>query len=136
MPNHYHFLLRQDGSRTVGEFLQSTLNSYTKSFNVMYNRSGTLFEGPFKAIHVDKLAYLVHLCCYIHRKPLESRLVGSLEGWKYSNYLEWVWKRNWGLVDREFIKENFSNPREYERFVLEYEASRSITAKMGRYVLD
>ena len=74
MPNHYHFLLRQDKEHTISDLMQKTFNSYSKAFNKMYNRSGTLFEGPFKSIHVDKDNYLIHLCRYIHRNPLEAGL--------------------------------------------------------------
>lgn len=54
MPNHYHFLLKQDGDVSISELMQTIFNSYSKAFNKMYNRSGTLFEGPFKSIHVDR----------------------------------------------------------------------------------
>ena len=60
MPNHYHFVLRQGGEHAISSFVQSVFNSYTKACNKMYDRSGTLFEGPFRAAHVDDEAYL---CC-------------------------------------------------------------------------
>ncbi|MCA9732121.1 MAG: transposase [Deferribacteres bacterium] len=62
MPNHCHFLLRQNSEKSIIDFMQRTFNSYTKAFNRKYRRSGTLFEGPFKAIHVDEESYLVYLC--------------------------------------------------------------------------
>jgi len=60
MPNHYHLLLRQQGERGVGKCVQEVFNRYTKAFNSMYERTGTLFEGPFKAIRVDNNEYLIH----------------------------------------------------------------------------
>jgi len=33
MPNHYHFLLRQDDARPIGSFIQAIFNSYSKAFN-------------------------------------------------------------------------------------------------------
>ena len=94
MPNHYHFLLRQTGDYSVSEFMQSIFNAYTKAFNKMYKRTGTLFEGPFKAIEVLKEDHLLHLCRYIHRNPLEAGLVKNISDWPYSNYTEWTRKKN------------------------------------------
>ena len=74
MPNHYHFLLRQDGEASISDFVQAIFNSYTKAFNKMYTRSGTLFEGAFKSILVDSDEYLVHLCRYIHRNPIDTNV--------------------------------------------------------------
>jgi putative transposase len=119
MPNHYHFVLRQDGECPLSSFVQAVFNSYTKAFNKMYRRSGTLFEGPFRALHVAKDEYLVHLCRYVHRNPLEAGLVTSLDDWPYSNYLEWIGRRDGALVDRRFVRGYFASPEEYTRFVVE-----------------
>jgi len=48
-PNHYHFTVRQDGDAPAANLPQFVFNSYTKAYNKMYNHSGTLFEGRFKA---------------------------------------------------------------------------------------
>lgn len=51
MPNHYHWLVRQDGETPAGMLASvSVFGSYTQAFNHAYHRSGTLFEGPYEAI--------------------------------------------------------------------------------------
>ena len=120
MPNHYHFLLRQDGQEPAGRLPQRLFNSYTKAFNRRYDRTGTLFEGPFKAIHVDRDGYLLHLCRYIHANPVKHRLVSDLSQWPYSNYLEWIGARNGRLVDRAFVREHFPVEDNYRSFVWDY----------------
>lgn len=117
MPNHYHFLLRQDSDIPISKFVQSIFNSYTKAINKMYNRSGTLFENKYKSIHVSKENYLLHLCRYIHRNPLEAKLVNNLSDWKYSNYPEWIGIRKGKLFDREFMIERFGSISKYVEFV-------------------
>ncbi len=136
MPNHYHFLLRQDGARPVSDFVQAVFNSYTKAFNRAFNRTGTLFEGPFHATHVDEDVYLVHLCRYIHRNPLEAGLVSHPAEWSFSNYLEWVSQRDGVLVDRAFVRENFPEPGSYERFVMEYIPSHNEAQAVHRLALE
>lgn len=134
MPNHYHFLLRQNGEFSIGAFMQNLFNSYSKAFNKMYGRTGTLFEGPFKSIHVDKSNYLIYLCRYIHRNPKEACLVSNLSDWPYSNYLEWIEKRNGKLIDRAFVKANFKSPAEYEKFVEESEHKPPDAGEFKKYI--
>lgn len=78
MPNHYHFLLRQNGKYLVSQFIQSVFNVYTKAFNRWHGRTGTLFEGPFKAIKIFHENHLIHLCRYIHRNPLDAGLINHI----------------------------------------------------------
>lgn len=132
MPNRYHFLLRREGERTISDFIQAVFNSYSKAFNKMYLRTGTLFEGLFQCIHVDKESYLIYLCRYIHRNPLAAGLVADLERWPYSNYLEWIEARAGKLVDRKFVKSYFQTPEQYRSFVLETDDP----AGVDKYFLD
>lgn len=120
MPNHYHFLLRQDGMESAGLVPQRVFNSYTKAFNKRYGSSGTLFEGRYKGIHVDKDIYLLHLCRYIHANPVKHGLVSRLEEWPYSNYHEWIGTRNGTLVDLASVQEHFPATQTYSQFVLDY----------------
>ncbi len=136
MPNHYHFLLRQDGETIISDLMQETFNSYSKAFNKMYNRTGTLFEGPFKSIHVDKNNYLIHLCRYIHRNPLEADLVNNLTEWPFSNYPEWIGKRSGRLVDLALIKSYFMTAESYREFVLDCSIDKKKPGDLSNYLFD
>jgi REP element-mobilizing transposase RayT len=136
MPNHYHFLFRQDGAKPIGGLMQSVFNSYTKAFNHLFERTGTLFEAPFKAIVVEKYEYLLHLCRYIHRNPVDAGLVSHPADWVYSNYREWVGKRRDVLTDMEFVCENYPNHDEYEDFVLNYIPPEKTAKDIHRLMLD
>ena len=120
MSNHYHFLLRQNGEAKISDFMQAVFYVYSSAFNTIYKHSGTLFEGPFQAILVDRSEYLLHLCRYIHRNPLEAGMAVVPEQWHYSNYAEFVGKRKGVLIDHEFVKVNFGSPDVYEDFVMNY----------------
>jgi len=125
LPNHYHWLLRQDGEIRVGKVPTRVFGSYTQAFNRAYERTGTLFEGPYKAIAVDTDAYLVNLCCYIHLNPVRHGLVDRPDEWPYSNYLEWIEKRPGKLVDRELVRDYFAAPQDYEEFVATFQEAGS-----------
>ena len=136
MPNHYHLLLRQNNDIGLDRFIQSVFNSYTKAFNKMHSRSGTLFEGPYRNIVVNDDIYLSHLCRYIHRNPLDAGLVKDIRRWKYSNYPEWIETRNGRLVDYDFIKVYFKTSGEYEEFVNDYTPLKKLNKGLEKYLLE
>lgn len=71
MPNHFHLLLRQKLDGGISAFMQKIGTSYVMYFNRKHERSGRLFEGPFKAKLVEKDEYFSHLSTYIPLNPVE-----------------------------------------------------------------
>ena len=136
MPNHYHFLLRQETDEPLSKFIGVLFNSYVQALNIQQGRSGTLFEGRFRHKCVDKWDYLVTLCRYIHRNPVKARMVSKPEDWPYSNYQEWIGLRNGELVDRIFVKDHFPKPGEYIAFVNDLEDEKKSDEKISKYLFD
>ena len=61
MSNHYHLLVETPDGNLSGGMRQ--LNGvYTQLFNRVHNRVGHVFQGRYKAIHVEKDDYLQELC--------------------------------------------------------------------------
>jgi hypothetical protein len=120
MPNHYHFLVRQNGTAPAGLLFQRVFNAYSKAINKRFDRTGTLFEGRFHSVHVDKSAYLLHLCRYIHANPVKAGLAVSPDGCEHSDYRQWVGSEQGGISDQEFIPANFGDGAEYAEFVAAY----------------
>ena len=117
MPNHYHFLIRQEGDQAAGLLPQRVFNSYSKSYNKRYQHSGTLFEDNYKVKVFTKSSHLLHLCRYIHGNPVKDGLVSDPADWIYSNYLEWIGLRRGTLFDADFVRHNFTSPDDYRSFV-------------------
>jgi hypothetical protein len=138
MPNHFHFLLRQDSDFSISQFVQAIFNSYSKAFNKMYQRTGTLFESNFKSIYVHSPEYLIHQCRYIHRNPVDLKLplVSKLEEWEFSNYPEWINLRTGSLVDKKIVNDLFGDAESYRRFVEEYFPPPELQTKLLKYLLD
>ena len=134
MPNHYHFLVRQDGEQPAGLLVQRVFNSYSKAYNKRYGHSGTLFQGPYKVIEITKESHLRHLCRYIHANPVKDGLVRNLEDWPYSNYHEYVGLRNGNLYDPAFVADIFGTSAEYQEFVVDYLITRDIPVELVNYL--
>jgi len=117
LPNHYHMLIHLKRDNTLSPFIKRLFNSYTQAFNKQNHRRGTLFEGSAKIKQVDTDEYILRLSEYIHMNPVKAGLVKSAEEWPYSNYLEWIGKREGKLVSKAFVKNYFPDPKVYEEIV-------------------
>lgn len=89
MPNHFHLLLREKTETGISIFMQKVLTAYSSYFNKKYGRTGSLFEGVFKATHADTDEYLKYLFSYIHLNPVKI--------------IDPKWKEN-GITDRKAAK--------------------------------
>jgi len=136
MPNHYHFLLRQETEAPLSKFLQVLFNSYVQALNLQQARTGTLFEGRFKHKCVDHWEYLMILCRYIHLNPVNAKLVACPEDWAYSNYREWVGLRGSELVDKVFVQDHFPSADEYVKFVNDVEDEKGSYENIRKYIFD
>ncbi len=136
MPNHYHLLLRQESEQPLSKFVSTLFNAYVQAVNREQNRKGTLFEGRFRHVWVDREEYLIHLCRYIHLNPVKANLASRPEDWTYSNYLEWIGQRAGTLVDRAFVHALFPSPEEYRRFVMDYWGETLKQREFEKYLLD
>lgn len=119
MPNHFHLLVKQLRDGGISEFMMRFVHSYTKYRNVKYNRQGPIFNGAFKAVHIDSDEQLIHVSRYIHLNPLVSLLVKDLKFYLWSSYRDYIDQtQNYPLAKQEILN-FFKSSEDYERFVLE-----------------
>ena len=77
MDNHYHFVL-QTGQANLSALMHRVNSVYSSAFNRRHGRCGHLFEGRFKALHVDRDAYLLEVCRYVELNPVRAAWSASL----------------------------------------------------------
>lgn len=120
MPNHFHLLLKQTAGRGIGTFMSKFANSYTKYFNTKHKRPGPVFQGVFKAVHVESEEQLVHLSRYIHLNPLVSGVVAESDFFNYSwsSFREYVSGQSERLL-MDPVLDLFPSPEDYKKFVLD-----------------
>ena len=126
LPNHYHWLLRQDGETPISKVPHRVFGSYTQAYNKRYRRSGTLFESRYKAILVNSDDYLRQLCLYIHANPVRHGLVRAPESWPYSNYPDWIRPSAGATFHSAFVQQHFSTVEGYRSALASYLNSRMI----------
>lgn len=121
MPNHFHFLLKQKNENGITNFVSKFTNSYTKYFNKKHKRVGPLFQGTFKAVHIEDTSQLLHVARYIHLNPIASFLIDSrnLERYLWSSYQEYLDLSVRDICMKEEIRINFKNSTDFKEFTLE-----------------
>ncbi len=98
MDNHVHLLL---GTIRVGDLsraMHRVGHSYVQSFNARHGRSGTLWQGRFKASVVDTDDYLVAVMRYIELNPVRAAMVARPEDHAWSSVHAHLGCRGDGLV--------------------------------------
>ena len=64
MGNHYHFVLHTRQAN-LSRLMRHLNGVYTQAYNHRHRKVGHLFQGRFKAILVDRDAYLLEVCRYV-----------------------------------------------------------------------
>ncbi|HAT73505.1 MAG TPA: hypothetical protein DCS08_00690 [Candidatus Moranbacteria bacterium] len=110
-------------------------NSYTKYFNIKNSRSGSLFQGPFKSIHIDSNEYLLLLSAYVNAN---HEIHGFLEkDWPYSSFLDYTGKRDGKLCNKEIILGQFDNDfSEYEKYIKDNADYFREKKELEEYILE
>jgi REP element-mobilizing transposase RayT len=89
MKNHYHLLLKTPEAN-LGRVMRHINGVYTQRHNRLKKTDGPLFRGRYKAICVEADSYQLQLSRYIHRNPLEAKLVEELDSYAWSSYQYYV----------------------------------------------
>ncbi|HVM73298.1 MAG TPA: transposase [Candidatus Paceibacterota bacterium] len=71
MPNHFHLIVRPKTDTSLQTFVQKVCVAYSMYFNTKYLHSGTIFQGRYKAVHVESDSQFRYLFAYVHLNPLD-----------------------------------------------------------------
>ena len=86
MTNHTHLLVTPGSARSIPLVMQAIGRSYVQMLNKKYDRTGTLWEGRYKASLVQSDAYLMACHKYIELNPVRAGLVSTPGEYPYSSF--------------------------------------------------
>lgn len=115
MPDHYHFLLKILTDNSLSRLINTVEDSFTRYFNIKFNRKGPLWQNSFKSVEIRSDEQLLHVSRYIHLNPTSSNLVDRPEDWIYSSYRDFISDEK---ILIKLIKEiSIDNIESYKQFV-------------------
>ncbi|MBL6965124.1 MAG: hypothetical protein ISR60_01105 [Anaerolineales bacterium] len=142
LPNHFHFLIRTRTEEEQLEYLEikqigSVLKTepifkakkpsrafnnffiaYARGFNNATDRTGVLFETPFRRKIITSDAYFYRLLAYIHMNPQKHGFVDDFRDWPWSSYRSLLSEKETRL-ERESVFEWLGGRDSFEAFHLE-----------------
>jgi len=86
MTNHVHLLTSPADEHALPRMMQTIGRRYVGRFNFMYRRTGTLWEGRYKAMLLDTEDYLFTCLRYIELNPVRARVVEAPSEYRWSSY--------------------------------------------------
>ena len=121
LPNHFHLILKEEVEGGISKFMQKLGTSYIMYFNKKYERNGVLFQGRFKATHLDKDSSLEFTSVYVnlnykhHNIDPEKKLVKS-------SLFEYLGTEKGELICDEkelnkIVKNGFSGAEGYKKYL-------------------
>ncbi len=86
MTNHVHLLLSPDTQQGISHLMQYVGRHYVPYVNRVYRRTGTLWEGRYKASLIQAERYLLVCMRYIELNPVRAGMVKSPAQYRWSSY--------------------------------------------------
>ena len=91
MTNHIHLLVTPRKPLAIAKLLQSVGRRYVRYINYEYRRSGTLWEGRYKASLVNTQEYFLSCSRYIETNPVRADMVVDPRDYPWSSYRSNAW---------------------------------------------
>ena len=91
MSNHYHLLIETPQANIV-KAMHDINAGYANWYRTKYRLIGSIFQGRYKAIIVEKDEYLLLLSAYIHLNPVKAGMVKKPEEYVWSSYGSYIGK--------------------------------------------
>jgi putative transposase len=109
MTNHIHLLATPGSHDSISKVFQSLGRKYVQYFNFTYQRSGTLWEGRYRATVVDSERYLLTVMRYIELNPVRAGMVHHPREYPWSSYVgnaggENAKNADWLVPQREYLR--------------------------------
>jgi putative transposase len=86
MPDHIHLLATPDDSEGLARMMQWVGRHYVPYFNRKYQRTGTLWQGRFKANVIDAASYFMICCRYLELNPVRAGIALDPADYGWSSY--------------------------------------------------
>ena len=137
LPNHFHFLIQIKSFGHLEEYFiekkkrksidlnqipdltmecfSNLLNSYSKSFNKVYKRRGSLFIDYLRRVEIMDDCQFGSTIFYIHKNPVHHGYVNSISSWRWSSYNKLIGKSA-TMLKRDEVLNWFGNVSAFKQY--------------------
>ena len=129
--DHFHIQLKQLQDNGIRNYISNIQNGYAKFFNTKNQRSGSVFQNPFKTVYIKSEDQLIHLSRYIHLQPVTDQIIefDQLAIQPGNSFIYYNGKNiagnrlfeakyaNSNLINTEYILSLIGSTEKYRRFI-------------------
>ena len=115
--NHFHFILKENKEYGIATFMKKVCTSHAMYFNKKYERSGVLFQGRFKSVHIDSNDLLLYLSAYVNCNS-QVHKIEDAEKYLWCSFPEYLGESGIGC-QKDVIFDQFESSNDYKIFCLE-----------------
>jgi putative transposase len=110
MTNHVHLLVTPGSRESLGRAMHWSGTVFVQQINIRHGRTGSRFEGRYKARAIEDEAHLVACMRYIEQNPVRAGMVASPQQYRWSSYHANAHGFDDGLVKPHPIFERMGSP--------------------------
>lgn len=131
MPDHFHLLVCQKTSGSLEKLVRSLCTRYAIYYNKKYQRTGSLFQGPYKSVQIKDISNLLYLTHYFHHSD-------------YSSYREFLGDRKTSWIKPNVVLSYFDKSENdyfkgiggYKNFVEKYQLNQKEKEMFEKIILE
>ena len=103
MPNHVHLLIKVTKAEDLSKLMQGINLSYTLYYKRKYKFTGSLWQGRYKSIVIDKDEYMMECGRYIERNPVRAGIVKKPEEYIFSSYKYYINDEKSNIITEDIL---------------------------------
>ena len=114
LQNHFHFLVRINDDpceglerKSVHQHFSNFFNAYAKAINKQEDRTGSLFQRPFRRVLVESEEQFLRLIFYIHANPQKHGICEDFREYHFSSFHDLKSIGSPSLLDKAFVWQSF-----------------------------
>lgn len=116
-PNHFHILLKENKENGVSTFMKKICTGHAMYFNKKNERSGVLFQGRFKSVHISTNDILLYVSAYVNGNS-QVHGIEDARQYPWCSFSEYMGQAGIGC-HKEVILDQFKDKKSYRDFCLE-----------------
>jgi putative transposase len=119
MSNHLHLILKVMAAQDLPKLMQGINLSYTLYYKQKYKFTGSLWQGRYKSIVIEKDEYLMECGRYIERNPVRAGMVKDPKDYRFSSYKFYAYGEVSDIITQDIVYEGLG---------------KSISERQGKYL--